>query len=269
LLGIAAGDDYEQSSNLRLYEFDCGRLYYDSPETAGFGVPDDATDIREFFVPCYVIEHPAGRLLWDGGLASGLADEDGWLEYEGWRMRLDRTLADQLAGIGLTFDSIDYAAFSHMHFDHVGVANEVRSTTLLIQRPEYEAAFAEEVEVPGFEPALYEGLKEREWTLLDGDHDVFGDGRVLILSVPGHTPGHQALFVNLSNQGPIVLSGDLYHFRVSREERIVPAWNVDAEATLMSMDKLEAFLVETDATLWIEHDLARYEEGRPAAGYHD
>jgi glyoxylase-like metal-dependent hydrolase (beta-lactamase superfamily II) len=116
---------------------------------------------------------------------------------------------------------------------------------------------------------LYEGLKEREWTLLDGDHDVFGDGRVLILSVPGHTPGHQALFVNLSNQGPIVLSGDLYHFRVSREERIVPAWNVDAEATLMSMDKLEAFLVETDATLWIEHDLARYEEGRPAAGYHD
>ncbi len=67
----------------------------------------------------------------------------------------------------------------------------------------------------------------------------------------------------------MVLSGDLYHFRLSRRDRIVPVWNVDEEATLKSMDRLEAFLVETGATLWIEHDLARYLESVPDAGYHD
>lgn len=268
LFGLATASAPDRSTGLRLYEFDCGRLVYDSPEAAGFGIRDDATEVRELFVPCYLIEHPEGRLLWDGGLPSDLADEDGWLEYEGWRMRLDRTLEDQLADVGLTLDSIDNAAFSHMHFDHVGIANEVKSTTLLIQRPEYEAAFAEEVVVPGFNPSLYEKLVGREWILLEGDYDVFGDGSVRILSLPGHTPGHQALFVDLSSEGPVVLSGDLYHFRISRRDRIVPVWNVDEEATLESMDRLEAFLVETGATLWIEHDLARYEEGNPQAGYH-
>ena len=268
LVGLSAWNTTAQPSDLRLYEFDCGRLAYDSPEAAGFGIRDAATEVRELFVPCYVIEHPAGRLLWDGGLRSDLADVEGWVEREGWRLRLDRTLADQLADIGLTLDSIDYAAFSHMHFDHVGVANEIRNATLLIQRPEYEAAFAEDIEVPGFDRSLYDGLEGREWVLLEGDYDVFGDGRVRVLSLPGHTPGHQALFVDLSVEGPVVLSGDLYHFRISREDRIVPVFNVDVEATLNSMDKLEAFLLEAGATLWIEHDLARYMEGTPAAGYH-
>ena len=269
LFGLGLGFADRSNPDLRLYEFDCGRLYYDSPESAGFGVTDDATEVRELFVPCYLIEHPEGRLLWDGGLPSEIAEQDGWHEFEGWRYRLDRTLADQLADVGLTYDSVGYAAFSHMHFDHVGVANDVTSPTLFIQRPEYEAAFADEVTTPGFDPSLYEGLANRDWNMLDSDHDVFGDGRVRILSLPGHTPGHQALFVDLDRQGPVVLSGDLYHFRISRAERIVPTWNVDADATLASMDRLEAFLADSGATLWIEHDLARFLEGIPAAGYHD
>jgi glyoxylase-like metal-dependent hydrolase (beta-lactamase superfamily II) len=269
LFGLGVGFADRSSPDLRLYEFDCGRLHYDSPETAGFGVEDDATEVRELFVPCYLIEHPEGRLLWDGGLASGIAEHEGWHEFAGWKYRLDRTLADQLAGIGLIWDSIGYAAFSHMHFDHVGVANEVTSGILLIQRPEYEAAFAEEVTTPGFDPSLYADLADRDWMVLDGDHDVFGDGRVRILSLPGHTPGHQALFVDLATTGPVVLSGDQYHFRISRAQRIVPVWNVDRDATLASMDRLESFLEETGATLWIEHDLARYIADVPEAGYHD
>ena len=195
-------------------------------------------------------------------------DQDGWHEFEGWKYRLDRTLADQLADIGLTWDSIGSAAFSHMHFDHVGVANEITSETLFIQRPEHEAAFAEEVTTPGFDPSLYADLAGRDWTVLDGDHDVFGDGRVRILSLPGHTPGHQALYLDLASTGPVVLSGDQYHFRISREQRIVPRWNVDRDATLASMDRLEAILAETGATLWIEHDLARHLGSIPELGYH-
>lgn len=253
---------------VRLYEFDCGRLAYDSPEAAGFGVSDEETLVRELFVPCYLIEHPEGRLLWDGGLASSLAEEEGWMGAGNSRQRLDRTLRDQMADLDLTFDSLDYVAFSHMHFDHVGVANEVEGATLLIQEAEFEAAYAADVQVPGFNPSLYEGLLGLERVLLNGDHDVFGDGRVRILSLPGHTPGHQGLFVALNDEGPIVLSGDLYHFRLSREKRIVPVFNVDADETLRSMDRLEEFLVETGSALWIEHDLARYSEGTPPDGYH-
>lgn len=269
LAAVTACSSAEQSAELRLYEFDCGRLVWDSPEAAGFGIRDDATDVRELFVPCYLIDHPGGRLLWDGGLASELALEAGWVDRGGLRLRLDRTLADQLQELGFSLDSLDYLAFSHMHLDHVGVANEIGGGVLLIQQAEFEAAFADDITVPGYDRSLYDGLKGLDRRLLDGDHDVFGDDRVRILSLPGHTPGHQALFVDLANEGPVVLSGDLYHFRLSREERIVPMFNVDAEETLRSMDRLEALLLKAGATLWIEHDLARYTDGIPPAGYHN
>ena len=201
------GDDLsteaEAPSELRLYVFDCGMLRAESLEA--FSVSDEETDVRDFAVPCYVVEHDKGRLLWDGGLPSKTAEVDGW-QGEGLLTRLDRTLAEQLPESGLDMSSFDYAAYSHMHFDHVGVANEVIGATLLIQRDEYEAAFADEVIVPGFEPELYSNLKDSERILIDGDHDVFGDGRVRIVSAPGHTPGHQVLFVDLANKGPVVLS---------------------------------------------------------------
>ena len=266
LAALTACSSVEQSAELRLYEFDCGRLAYDSPQAAGFGVRDDATDVRELFVPCYLIDHPEGQLLWEGGLDSAWAA--GGVRGNA-RLRLDRTLADQLQELGFSFDSLDYVAFSHMHWDHIGVANEINEGVLLIQQAEFEAAFADSIRVVGYDRSLYDGLEGLDRRLLDGDHDVFGDGRVRIISLPGHTPGHQALFVNLANEGPVMLSGDLYHFRISREERIVPSFNVDREATLRSMDRLEALLLEEGATLWIEHDLIRYLDGLPAAGYHN
>jgi N-acyl homoserine lactone hydrolase len=234
-----------------------------------FGLEDDDTDVRELAVPCYVVEHPRGRMLWDGGLPSSLASTPGWQQDAlGGAVRLDRTLAQQLAAMNLGMDAFDYVAFSHMHFDHVGVANEVRGATLLIQRAEHDAAFAEGAATPGFDAKLYEGLRGARTQILDGDHDVFGDGRVRIIAAPGHTPGHQVLFVGLEETGPVVLSGDLYHFAASRELRRVPPFNTDADQTLASMQRVERLLEETGATLWIEHELARFEQLELAPGHH-
>jgi N-acyl homoserine lactone hydrolase len=252
---------------LKLYEFDCGRLRFES--IAAFGVADDETTVRELIVPCYVVEHERGRLLWDGGLPSELASEGGWRQDGDTGMRLGRTLADQLADMGLGMRSFDYVAFSHMHFDHVGVANEVRDATLIIQEEEYDAAFADEIGIPSYDPGLYNDLANLDAIVAQGEHDVFGDGRVMILPAPGHTPGHQVLFVDLQNTGPVVLSGDLYHFRVSREQRRVPSFNFDPDATLASMEEIEALLRETGAELWIEHDLARFEASRHAPAFYD
>lgn len=265
LLGAAAA---EAQGPLKLYEFDCGRLRFESVED--FGIGNEETDIRELVVPCYVIEHEQGRLLWDGGLPSEIAGERGWREDDGGvAMRLDRTLAEQLEDMGLGMDSFDYVAFSHMHFDHVGVANEVEGATLIIQEDEYDAAFADEVTVFSFDPGLYGGVAELETIIVQGEHDVFGDGRVRILPAPGHTPGHQVLYVDLENTGPVVLSGDLYHFQISRAQRRVPGFNVDAEQTRASMTDVEAFIDATGAQLWIEHDLGRFEASRHAPEFYD
>ena len=263
---VDVSTEADTESSLKLYVFDCGMLRFESIES--FSISDDETDIRDLIVPCYVVEHEKGRLLWDGGLPSKTADVDGW-QGEGMLSRLDRTFSEQLPEIGLDMSSFDYAAYSHMHFDHVGVANEVNGATLIIQKKEYDAAFADEVTVPGFDPSLYNNLKDAERILIEGDHDVFGDGLGRIISAPGHTPGHQALFIELENSGPVVLSGDLYHFAISRQDRRVPEFNVDSDMTLMSMDRVEALVAETGATFWIEHELAFFEQLKKAPAYYD
>ena len=140
---------------------------------------------------------------------------------------------------------------------------------LFIQKTEYDATFADEVTVPGVDPTLYDNLKDAERILIEGDHDVFGDGRVRIISAPDHTPGHQVLFIDLANTGPVVLSGDLYHFAISRQDRRVPEFNVDRDMTLASMDRVEALVEENGATLWIEHELAFFEQLNKALAYYD
>ena len=252
-------------SALKLYVFDCGMLRFESIED--FSIADDETDIRDLIVPCYVVEHEDGRLLWDGGLPSKTTDVDGW-QGEGMLSRLDRTFSEQLPEIGLDMSSFDYAAYSHMHFDHVGAANAFSSAKLLIQDTEYQAAFVEK-DNPYFQPDLYEELVDSEKEILSGDYDVFGDGSVVIISAPGHTPGHQVLLLKLDNFGPLILSGDLYHFRKSRELRRAPQFNVDAEQTFRSMDKVEALIKAEGATFWIEHDKALADTLDLAPAYYD
>jgi glyoxylase-like metal-dependent hydrolase (beta-lactamase superfamily II) len=249
----------------KLYVFDCGILYFD--DISMFNLKDDETSVRELFVPCYLIEHAKGRLFWDGGLPLSVAEADEPVTLEGGTMAYDRSVIDQLADMNIDPVDIGYAAFSHLHFDHVGVANAFAGSNVLMQKAEWDAAFgggSEFVETMHFDEST-----NAELTLLEGDHDVFGDGSVKIIYTPGHTPGHQALLVNLSNTGPIVLSGDLYHFRANRSLRRAPTFNFDAAMTLESMDKVEAVIKETGATLWIEHDKALADTLKTAPEFYD
>jgi len=252
-------------SALRLYVFDCGELAFD--DVSAFGLSNEETRVREMFVPCYLIEHPNGRLLWDAGLPIGIAGKGDRELEPGVTMRYAVSLPVQLAKIGIMPADVDRIAFSHMHFDHVGAANLFTESELLIQQAEYQAAFVARIEQ--FQPELYLGLVHNERRILNGDYDVFGDGKVTIVAAPGHTPGHQVLLLRLDNTGPLVLSGDLYHFRESRVLRRAPTFNTDAEATFRSMDEVEALIAREGATLWIEHDKALAETLRKAPEYYD
>lgn len=259
--GIASAD-----KNVRLYVFDCGLI--GAADISMFNLSNQETPVRELFVPCYLIEHPQGRMIWDAGLPLAMAGAGRVEEPGGVYMTYDRSLVDQLADMSLTPADIDLVAFSHMHYDHVGAANAFTDSTLLIQEPEYEAAFVN-VTNPVFQPDLYMDLKDSSMNKLTGDHDVFGDGSVMIISAPGHTPGHQVLLLRLANTGPLLLSGDLYHFQMSRKLRRAPTFNTDAEETFRSMDKVEALIEAEGATLWIEHEKALADTLDMAPAYYD
>jgi glyoxylase-like metal-dependent hydrolase (beta-lactamase superfamily II) len=269
LLTLAWGSAH---AGVRLYLFDCGSLQLDN--VTAFGLTDDETDVRVLFVPCYLIEHRAAdgretrRLLFDAGLPANLAGRGAVTPEPGMTMRYERSLADQLADLGLSPADVNYVAFSHLHFDHVGSANAFTSAEQLIQAPEYQAGFVDHnAEI--YQPDLFLDLADSPRRLLNGDHDVFGDDSVRLISAPGHTPGHQALLVRLTDPGPVVLSGDLYHFRASRRLRRVPLFNTDPAQTQSSMDKLEALLKAEGATLWIEHDQALADTLKKAPAYYE
>lgn len=266
--GAAADGETAAPARLRLYVFDCGAIRL--PTVTDFGLTDAQTDVRTLNSPCYLIEHDAGRLLWDAGLPPAFAEGDGWvLDESGAEHRLDAPISAQLDVLGLTPADIDKLAFSHFHYDHVGDANAFLGAELLVAEREHALAFSDDPSAAFFDPAFYGALRDTPTTFIGSDHDVFGDGRVRIIGAPGHTPGHQVLLLDLRETGPVLLSGDLYHFAASRELQAVPHFNTDVLASRSSMARIERLLEETGASLWIQHDLAFHENLAHAPRYHE
>jgi len=144
---------------------------------------------------------------------------------------------------------------SHYHGDHVANANSFAGATWLVRKVERDRMFSE-TPIPRSDPANYASLKDSKTILLEKDeYDVFGDGTVVIKSTPGHTPGHNVLFLKLKKTGPIVLSGDLYHYPEERTLGRLPVAEFNRDQTAASRAELEIFLRKTGAKLWIEHDI--------------
>ncbi|MFL2855842.1 MAG: MBL fold metallo-hydrolase, partial [Pseudohongiellaceae bacterium] len=150
----------------KLYIFDCGHLSF--PDVGNFGITNEETDVRELFVPCYLIDHPDGKMIWDAGLPLDVVGP----RQNGATSWYEESIIDQLAAIGVNSRDIDYTAYSHFHYDHVGAANEFANATLLIQETEYHAAFYDAESNPVFRPPLYSELANSTKVLLQGDHDV-------------------------------------------------------------------------------------------------
>jgi N-acyl homoserine lactone hydrolase len=222
-----------------------------SPWSPGVNVGQPAV----FSDNAYLIQHGSDWMLWDSGYADALADTpEGIVGARNSRALRKKTLAAQLAEIGVAPAQIKFLAFSHSHGDHIGNANLFTSATLYIQQAEYDAAFGPDPGKFGFVPAGYEKLRSNPVVKLNGDYDVFGDGSVKIISTPGHTPGHQSLLVRLPKTGAIVLSGDVAHFQENFAARRVPGFNFNIEQSRQSMDKIDALVKAEHGQLWINHD---------------
>src|SRR3989441_7417083 len=221
---VGAGPGAADADVQRLYVLDCGQNVGKDQSRWSPGVNEGKA--IEFSDNCYLIRHEKGLLLWDTGVPDAVASlPDGMVVANGLiTYKRAKTLAGQLTELGVKPTEVTYVAVSHTHGDHVGNIALFPTSSVLIQGAEYDWAMG----LPT-KPAF---AATQKIVKLNGDHDVFGDGSVKILSTPGHTPGHQSLLVQLPKTGALVLSGDAVHFRENWEQRRVPAMNINKDQTL-------------------------------------
>ena len=260
---------------LRLYVFDCGSLNVDPVR---FRLKREEVATTELSIACFLVTHPKGSLMWDPG---AVPDAD-WvptgnpvvhhivLPDLGERdVTLRKPLMAQLSEVGYAPADITYLAFSHHHWDHTANANAFAGATWLVRQVERDTMFAEKA--PGVtQPSSYAALKNSKTVIVrNEEHDVFGDGTVIMKLAAGHTPGHQVLYVNLPKTGGVVLGGDLYHFQEARTLKRVATFDFDQAQSAVSREIIENFLTKTGSQLWIQHDLAGNTRLRKAPAYYE
>ncbi len=258
LLGSCAQMPAQSTGVQRMYVFNCGESTVSdiSRWTPGINVGKPG----EFSANCYLIQHSSGWLMFDSGINDNVATMPNGFQRGKVSPRyiLRKPLRSQLAEIGVDPGQVTHIAFSHTHGDHVGNGNLFVNAKLYIQQAEYDIAFGPEaVSKWNFEVTSYDKLRANPMMKLNGDHDVFGDGTVVLIATPGHTPGHQSLLVRLPRSGALILSGDMVHLQDNWTNRRVPEFNFNREQSLQSMDKIQALMRETGAHLWINHDKAQ------------
>jgi N-acyl homoserine lactone hydrolase len=245
----------------RLYVVDCGwaRAADQSLWSPGVNadVPIDLSD------NCYLIHHSSeGYLLWDTGITDRLAALPDGQYVQATRQTWHRTqtLVAALAALGVKPADVHYVAISHFHPDHTGNVDAFPDATVIIQKAEWDYAMA--LPQKPFSP-------EHKAQLIEGDKDVFADGSVVLISTPGHTPGHQSLLVRLPKTGTVLLTGDAVHFKDNWDNRRVPRINTDKDQTIASMQRIADLLAKEQAKLWINHDKPSSDARRHAPEFYD
>ncbi len=260
-LALAVPVSAQRPHSVRLYVLDCGTLHI--ADMGRFQLKKEEVATTDLSVACFLIEHPKGTLIWDAGAVPDAA----WKptgkpvtqhvvlpDSQQRDLTMVRSLTAQLAELHYSPSDITYLALSHYHYDHTANANAFAGATWLVRQGERDAMLAEKA--PGTTlPSSYAALRGSKTTILkDNDHDVFGDGAVVIKSAPGHTPGHQMLYLKLAKTGGVLLSGDLYHYPEERVLDRVPTFEFNQDQTRATRAAIDAFLKKTRAQLWIQHD---------------
>jgi glyoxylase-like metal-dependent hydrolase (beta-lactamase superfamily II) len=242
----------------RIYIFDTGGIQGLDP--ALFNFKREELKEVDFVNRAYLIVHPRGTLMFDtGGIPDGAFKGDGKPVVEGVQSS-SKPLLPQLAAAGYKPSDINYLAMSHYHSDHTANSNEFAAATWIVQKAERDFMFQDKPpEGTIIRRDSYEKLAGAKTKILDDESfDVFGDGTVVLMSSPGHTPGHQVLAVKLAKRGTVVLAGDLYHYPEERTTGRVPTFEFNVEQSRASRAKIEQFVKDNRAELWIEHDKATH-----------
>lgn len=199
---------------------------------------------KPFTFSCYVIRHGSEIMVWDTGYLPGSVPS-----------ATNKPLAELLAQINVNPDDVKYVGISHFHPDHTGQVSVLKNATLLIGKGDWDGINANPpmggANVKGFAEWIAE---KRKVEALTADKDVFGDGTVMVLRAPGHTPGHSMLLVRLKEMGPVLLSGDAVHFHENYLHEGVPSFNYDRAQTIASIQRMKQIEKNLKATVIIQHE---------------
>jgi glyoxylase-like metal-dependent hydrolase (beta-lactamase superfamily II) len=251
----------------RMYVIECGENHV--KDLSRWTPSENVGKPYVFGDHCYLIKHANGWMLWDtgnpdtiAGMANGMTNPQGTITAF-----MRKPLFKSLEEIGVKPADIQHFAMSHSHGDHSGNANLFAASTIYMQQAEFDAVFGAEPQKYNFNAGNFEKLKGSKFVKLNGDHDVFGDGTVVIKSTPGHTPGHQSLLVKLPKRGPVLLSGDLVHLMYSWQNNIVPGFNFDVAASRRSIAAMKDVVAATGAQIWVNHDKEQHASIPKAPAY--
>ena len=198
----------------------------------------------QFVFSCYLIKHGDDYMMWDTGHAMTAPN-----------VAPKVSLVDQLAKLDVKPEQIKFVGISHYHADHTGQVGSFPKATVLIGKGDWDAISAptpaQGVNAAPFAPWIKgEGKVEP----LLNDKDVFGDGSVIVLNTPGHTPGHHSVLIKLAQTGPVLISGDAVHFHENYDTGGAPWFNFDRAQTLASIDRMKKIAANAKATVIIQHD---------------
>ncbi len=242
----------QEQPDIEMWRLDCGTIELsDAAPFSDTNLYDG--EQRTLADSCYLIRNADRYLLWDTGLPAALKGTSAtqWV----FTLSVEKTIAEQLGELGLAPDDIDFVGISHYHDDHIGQAAEFPGASLLIGSADADAVTSAGLETARAQLAPWFGEGATGEVVRVGyDRDVFGDGSVVVKAMPGHTPGHKTLLVNLPDSGPIMLTGDLYHFEEQIANRGIPTFNTDRADTLASFHRFDQMAENLDATIVIQHD---------------
>jgi len=274
LLAGAATAAPPQVKTPRLYVLDCGMLNIDPAGVERYHVTQKEVVESRMPVPCFLVVHPKGTLLWDVGVIPDADVEKAAPKPALYDVNpvshavVSKTLKSQLAALGYAPSDITYVAVSHAHKDHTANLNEFASSTWLV-RPA-ERAFMFKPNNERVEPKFYSQLEHSKSIAMEKDeYDVFGDKTVLIKAAPGHSSGHQVLFLRLTHTGPVLISGDLYHYPEEQTMNRFPGFEFNKEQSAKARADIDIFLKKTKAQMWIEHDAATNAKLKKAPEYYE
>jgi N-acyl homoserine lactone hydrolase len=243
--GLAA--PAQAAPDVSLVRFECGTPQEPTAVNQRFSDIYAYGDLKlQLVFSCYLIKHGDEYMLWDTGHAMTMP-----------KVAPKESLVDLLAKIDVKPDQIKYVGISHYHADHTGQIASFPKATLLIGTREWDAITAPQpAQGVNFKPfeSWIKGESKVEPLPLGLDKDVFGDGSVIVLRTPGHTPGHSSLLVKLAQTGPVILSGDAVHFRENYDSDGVPAFNYDRAQTIASIERMKKIAANLKATVIIQHD---------------
>lgn len=215
--------------------------------------------------PAFLIEHERGTVLFDTGLSPrGLADSDGTFfgglaERYGFELDPSLGIDAQLAAVGKKLSDIDYVVISHLHYDHVGGAYLFPDATLLVGAGEFGYAHnAGGIRRPFFLANDIDPIRGYRWVELDSDLDLFGDGSVVVLRAPGHTPGSLAIAVR-SQAGGFIITGDACHHRIEIDTGLTFGMP-DVLTATNSLRRLILLSKTWRAPIWVQHSQHHWDE---------